>query len=160
MGLSGGSSTAKHAARGVKHYQRNHENIPEGWQSKTGRVWGHSGDWPISEPRKFHLQDHNDDGDGGWFAYRRMIRSWRVADARASGAAWRIRSARQMFKSHEPELSKLRGFSEWIPELTQLRMLVNLAERGYAVTDMATGESITRGAGVPLRKPLFRVAAC
>lgn len=131
---------SKHAARGVKHYQRSGDNIPEGWQSKTGRVWGFSGEWPIAEPRKFHVQDHTNDGDGGWFALRRMIRSWRLADARAAGDTWRIRSARSMFRDSDPNLSKLRGFSEWIPEGPQLRMLANLAERGFSVVDMGTGE--------------------
>lgn len=135
---------SKHAARGVKHYQRNSENIPEGWQSKTGRVWGHSGDWPITEPRKFYLQDHTNDGDGGWFSLRRMVRGWRLADARAAGDAWRIRSARGMFRNNDPNLSRLRGFSEWIPESEQLQMLANLAERGFSVVDMGTGE-ILRG---------------
>ena len=96
---------AKHAARGVKHYQRTADSIPEGWKSKTGRVWGHVGDWPVAAPRRFHVQDHTNEGDGGWFRLRRMVRSWRLADARAEGDAWRIRSAREMFKSSDPNLS-------------------------------------------------------
>lgn len=131
---------SKHASRGVKHYQRNAENIPAGWKSKTGRVWGHVGDWPLAEPRKFHIQDHTNDGDGGWFRMRRMVRSWRLADARQSGNAWRIRSARAMFRDSDPNLSRLRGFSEWIPEPIQFRMIANLVERGFQVVDMGTGE--------------------
>lgn len=38
---------SKHAARGVRHYQR--QGIPEGWE-KSGRLWGHTGDWPVVEP--------------------------------------------------------------------------------------------------------------
>src|SRR5690606_34001000 len=74
---------AKHASRGVKHYQRSGDNIPEAWQSKTGRVWGKSGDWPTVAPRQFGLEDQT--GDGGYFRLRRMVRAWRIADARASG---------------------------------------------------------------------------
>ena len=130
---------SKHAARGVKHYQRNNLNIPEGWMSKTGRVWGYSGEWPLAEPRVFGLQ--SDDGDGGWFQLRRMVRSWRRADARAAGDKWRMRSAQVMLRSPDKDLSKLRGFSEWMPSDTvQLRMILNLAERGFVVVDRETGE--------------------
>lgn len=130
---------SKHAARGVKHYQRTHENIPAGWQSKTGRVWGHSGVWPLDEPRKFGIGEL--DGDPGWFRLRRMVRGWRRAESRASGDRYRIRSARSMLRYHDPALSRLRGYSEWMPgEEVQLRMLVNLAERGSVVVDRSTGE--------------------
>ena len=38
---------AKHASRGVGHYQRQEEVIPEAWK-KTGRMWGTVGDdWPL-----------------------------------------------------------------------------------------------------------------
>jgi len=138
---------SKHAARGVKHYQRTHDNIPEGWQSKTGRVWGHMGDWPVEKPRKFGLQDQH--GDGGWFRLRRMVRAWRVADARAAREPWRIRSARTMLKSPDLVLSRLRGFAEWMPDdLVQVRMLANVAERGFLVFDRETGEVLFRGEGV------------
>lgn len=141
---------AKHAARGVKHYQRSADNMPEGWQRKTGRVWGHSGDWPVAEPRKFGLEDQH--GDGGWFRLRRMVRAWRSADARASGVAWRIRSARSMLKSADPVLSRLHGFSEWMPgETVQLRMIANLVERGFTVVDRDTGEVLFPGCGVSPR---------
>lgn len=141
---------SKHAARGVKHYQRNNENIPESWLRKTGRVWGYSGPWPLAEPRRFGLQAK--DGDGGWFRLRRMVRAWRRADARAEGDRWRIRSARRMLKSSEPELSRLRGFSEWMPsESVQLRMLANLVERGYAVVDRDTGEVLASIVTMPLQ---------
>ena len=48
---------SKHASRGVTHYQRNPKNIPPEWSKKTGRVWGHTGDWPISEPMQFELDE-------------------------------------------------------------------------------------------------------
>jgi len=39
---------AKHASRGVGHYQRQAESIPEGWRT-TGRMWGTFGlPWPVS----------------------------------------------------------------------------------------------------------------
>lgn len=151
---------SKHAARGVKHYQRNSDNIPEGWKSKTGRVWGYVGNWPTAEPRKFGLQDQH--GDGGWFRLRRMVRSWRIADARAGGDRWRISSAKGMLREPDLVLSRLRGFSEWMPaDTVQLRMLVNVAERGFTVFDRETGELLFLpgcGASGPTDAALGRVA--
>lgn len=122
---------SKHAARGVKHYQRSIENMPPGWQEKTGRMWGKVGDWPTREGMRITLQDQH--GDGGWFAYRRLVRSWRVADARASGDAYRMRSARGMLRCNDAPTSRVRGVSEWITMDTNLALLANLAGRGYVV---------------------------
>lgn len=122
---------SKHAARGVKHYQRSAENMPEGWQRKTGRVWGYSGDWPRQEKLRFHLQDQH--GDGGWFAYRRLVRAWRRADARAAGDAYRIRSARRMLQCNDTGRSRLIGFAEWIPFEVQMALIGNVATRGFCV---------------------------
>lgn len=138
---------AKHAVRGVKHYQRSGDNIPAGWQEKTGRVWGYSGDWPLAKPRKFGLQDQH--GDGGWFHLRRMVRSWRIAEARAEGTPYRIRLARGSFQSPEPEISRIRGYREWMPsEEVQLRMIFDLAARGFVVVDQDSGEVLTGDSGV------------
>lgn len=133
---------AKHAVRGVKHYQRSGDNVPEGWQEKTGRVWGHSGDWPLAAPRKFGLQDQH--GDGGWFQLRRMVRSWRISEARAEGAPMRIRMARGSYRSPEQAISRIRGYREWMPsEEVQLRMILGLAARGFHVVDLDSGELLT-----------------
>lgn len=123
---------AKHAARGVQHYQRSADSIPPGWKSKTGRVWGHSGDWPVQEKVRIDLQDQH--GDGGWFAYRRLIRSWRLADARSAGDAYRIRSARGMLRCSDQSRSRLIGFVEWTPYEVQMALIGNVASRGYSVT--------------------------
>lgn len=123
---------SKHAARGVRHYQRSTENVPQGWKSKTGRVWGKVGDWPVQEGMRINLQDQH--GDGGWFAYRRLARSWRVADARASGEAYRIRSARTMLKCNDVPTSRVRGVMEWMSMEVQLALIASLAGRGYSVT--------------------------
>lgn len=122
---------SKHAARGVQHYQRNPENIPPAWRRKTGRMWGKVGDWPTRDGMRIDLQDQH--GDGGFFAFRRLVRSWRIADARASGSAYRLRSARGMLKCCDRALSTVRGVSEWIGQDVALAMLANLAVRGYAV---------------------------
>lgn len=123
---------SKHAARGVKHYQRNADNIPQGWQQQTGRVWGKSGDWPVRDVVRINLE--NEQGDGGWFAFRRLIRSWRVADARSSGDRFRLAQARGMLTCHDQPTSRVRGVSEWMPQHVQDGLLANLAVRGYSVT--------------------------
>lgn len=122
---------SKHAARGVKHYQRSADNMPDGWKSRTGRVWGQSGDWPLQEKLRFNIQDQN--GDGGWFAYRRMVRAWRRADARSSGDRFRIVSARRMLKCNDQSRSRVIGYSEWIPFEVQMGMIAALRVRGFSV---------------------------
>src|SRR5690606_35556039 len=129
---------SKHAARGVSHYQRSADNMPEGWKRKTGRVWGYLGDWPRQEALRFNLQDQH--GDGGWFAYRRLVRSWRTADARASGDRRRTLGARGMLKESDQAISRVRGVMEWMPETVQFALLANLAARGFVVFDEGTGE--------------------
>nr|CRY94806.1 hypothetical protein [uncultured prokaryote] len=123
---------SKHAARGVSHYQRSIDNVPEAWQKKTGRVWGKGGDWPVQEKVRINLQDQH--GDGGWFAYRRLMRSWRLANARSSGDAYRIRSARKMLTCNDPVRARLIGFMEWSPYEVQMALLANVAARGYSIT--------------------------
>jgi hypothetical protein len=105
---------SKHAARGVQHYQRNGK--PPGWES-TGRLWGYVGQWPASEPIQVDLtpaQAHR---------FRRLVRSWRVADARAAQDWRRVRYARRMLRCTDPALSAVRGVSEWIPEHVAVRLL-------------------------------------
>lgn len=102
---------AKHAVRGLNHYQRSAENRPAGW-SKTGRMWGKLGDWPTIPPRHFYLDD------AGHFKARRVIRSYarsRARDDVAKGKSkpHRITWARGMLRCGEPGPSSLRGVNDW-----------------------------------------------
>jgi hypothetical protein len=117
---------SKHAVRGLKHYQRSSENMPAGWQT-TGRMWGHLGEWPMTEPIRFQT-----DNPGFW-AFRRVIRSWRRADARASGDRRRIESAKSMLRCNERPLSSIRGISEWFPQHLSDLAFLNLATRGFNI---------------------------
>lgn len=117
---------SKHAVRGLKHYQRNSENMPAGWKT-TGRMWGHVGDWPTQEATAFQLDFP------GYSAFRRIIRGWRRADARASGDRHRIRSARRMLNCNQRELSSVRGLSEWVSRDVTDAAILNLAVRGFPV---------------------------
>jgi hypothetical protein len=117
---------SKHAVRGLKHYQRSAENMPSGWET-TGRMWGHVGEWPTIDSTGFRLDFH------GFAAFRRIVRGWRKADARASGDRFRIASARAMLTCHQRELSSVRGLSEWFPQELTDAAILNLATRGFPV---------------------------
>lgn len=121
---------SKHAARGVGHYQR--QGKPPGWD-RTGRLWGHTGEWPSEVPAEVTLTREE------FYRFRRLVRSWRIADARRElldappgllgaqkrqQAARRIRSARRMLQSHDRDLSRVRGVSEWIPQDLGLALLM------------------------------------
>lgn len=108
---------AKHAARGVNHYQRCKENIPPAWLGKTGRVWGKGGDWPTQSSMVMATS-----GPVFW-RFRRLVRSWRISSARASGNARRIAYARQCLKCTNPKLSAVRGTTDWIPLPDSLSLL-------------------------------------
>ena len=107
---------AKHAARGVSHYQRSPENVPKGWK-KTGRVWGYLGDWDRRDSMQLTIEDST------FYRLRRYVRAWRIADSRASGDSFRIRSARAMLSCPDRALSAIRGISEWIDQDTMLLLL-------------------------------------
>jgi hypothetical protein len=118
---------SKHAVRGVKHYQRSAEGIPDGWK-KTGRMWGHLGDWVTVEPVRYLL-----DNPGFW-AFRRMVQRWRIADARSSGEMSRIRSARRMLQSNDRAVGSCRGVSEWVSMDMTAAFVACLAGRGFPVS--------------------------
>lgn len=117
------------AARGVNHYQR--AGKPPGWD-KTGRLWGHTGTWPIGEP----VAGSNSREE--FWRFRRLVRSWRVADARAElllavdekgrrAARRRVASGRRMLRCNDRVLSQVRGVSEWIPEGLGMALLLMAA---------------------------------
>lgn len=121
----------KHAARGIRHYQRSPEGIPPGWRQKTGRVWGKCGQFPVRAGIKVTLQDQY--GDGGWYAFRRLVRAWRYAMYRQMGDVRGMKAAKRMLRCHKPGLSRVRGVSDWIPEDSLLSLLDNVMYRGYSV---------------------------
>lgn len=130
---------SKHAARGARHYQR--QGKPAGWE-KTGRLWGHTGEWPVDEPLKFDVPQ------AAFFRYRRLVRSWRIADARKESdpltRSRRLRSARSMLRCNERKLSECRGISEWIAQDQLIEFLGLLASEGYAVRQIADEEPAVR----------------
>lgn len=123
---------SKHAARGVKHYQRNGK--PAGWE-KTGRLWGHGGTWSEVDPLKFDISR------AAYFRFRRLVRSHFLADARAEEdsavRARRIGYLRRMLKCNDRQLSEVRGVSEWIDQSTLMDFLGLLDSEGYQVRQLA-----------------------
>jgi hypothetical protein len=115
---------SKHAARGVRHYQR--FGHPSGWE-RTGRLWGHRGPWPVAEPMKFDMGPH------AYWRYRRLIRSWRVAQARQEGNPRRIAAARRMLACTDLRLSPVRGVSEWTAEPVALTLIGMLHDEGHLI---------------------------
>lgn len=115
---------SKHAARGVNHYQRSPENIPKPWKQKTGRMWGKIGDWPIKEFSEVYLSD------SAFYAFRRIVKGWRLADARSSKNSKRILSARKYLQVPE-NLGRVLGASEWLPENNLFQVLFFLKSQGY-----------------------------
>lgn len=144
---------SKHASRGVSHYQRSPENVPEGWKSKTGRVWGKTGEWPTQEPVALQMEPNT------YHAFRRIARRWRIAHARTqcvtdtlhlarrrdpslhnlpddqvaklTGAYKSITRARGMLRCHSKNLSDCRGVSDWLSDEQQFQILDHLRAQGY-----------------------------
>lgn len=153
---------SKHAARGMRHYQRSSENVPKAWQERTGRMWGHIGHWPVRERMRFDLQDQH--GDRGFFAYRRLVRSWRIATCRPPATASdrrRLVQARGMLRCRDAAASRVRGVSEWAGLDLNLSFFANLAARGFSIVQRcdlpkgpqarATGRSVTEPPAPPGR---------
>lgn len=122
---------SKHAARGAAHYQR--QGKPAGWET-TGRLWGHVGPWPVQDVQTFHVPQE------AFYRYRRLVRRWRIADARLEAdevtRRRRIRSARRMLSCGDRKLSEVRGISEWIPQDQLVRYLALLADDGSVVNQV------------------------
>ena len=109
---------SKHAARGVKHYQR--MGKPESWK-KSGRLWGKVGDWPVQEPIRAELTRAQG------FRFRRLAKAYVVAQAREKKQWESVSYLRRMFKNSDRVISQVRGISEWIPDHVFLA-LVDLVE--------------------------------
>jgi hypothetical protein len=111
---------AKHATRGIHHYQR--QGHPEGW-SKTGRLWGTVGAWPTVEPIEI-------DGlsNAEFYRIRRMMRAWAMADAKSAGDRRRMMYLARSRRTSDKQKSRYLGAADWVPETVMLR-LVDYLER-------------------------------
>ncbi len=106
---------SKHASRGANHYQRT--GHPEGW-NKTGRMWGHTGEWPTVEPMILpDLAPHE------FYRIRRINRRWAEAEAKKSKDWARLAYLRRSAARHDKKTSRVIASSEWIPESETLRLI-------------------------------------
>jgi hypothetical protein len=105
---------AKHSARGVRHYQR--ATVPEAWQKGTGRLWGTSGDWPTREELVPVSME-------AYWRFRRGLRSWLIAGARAGSDYRRLSWLRRMLADPEASRSAVRAVGEFVPEAVSWQLL-------------------------------------
>lgn len=112
---------AKHAARGVAHYQRQVTNMPDDWQYRSGRVWGHDRGLPLREQQDVECDYQT------FHRFRRLVRRWRLAEARSIKDYDRRRAAivqaRGCLKCPRPDVSPYRGVSAWVPAEVASRLL-------------------------------------
>jgi hypothetical protein len=106
---------AKHSARGVRHYQR--ANVPEAWQTGTGRLWGHVGEWPMRE--QLVEVDHRT-----FVRFRRLLRGWLLGNARAAGDERRALYLRRMLTDPDRARSSVRAVGEFCPEAVARQLLI------------------------------------
>lgn len=121
---------AKHGARGVNHYQRSNDNVPKQWTESTGRLWGKVGDWPIREPMKFRL------GRDGFWAYRRLVKRYCLANARAEKNGYQVSFLRRMLSCNNRALSEVRGIADWMPLDVSVQLVVWLGSQDYKVNQV------------------------
>lgn len=77
---------AKHLSRGVSHYQRNPETLPDEWKQGGCKVWGFGGDWPRSEPVELPANNATRYAMRRWWCKYQLSKLPRKGRKRASGA--------------------------------------------------------------------------
>jgi len=97
---------SKHGARGVSHYQRS--TPVRGWET-TGRLWGHTSNWPTPDPERWDLEDRE------FYRFRRILVGLVRSRLRASGASSTMRQ-RVGSQLRNPDESKSRraGITYWL----------------------------------------------
>lgn len=104
---------AKHASRGVEHYQR--QGMPDGWE-KSGRLWGKGGEWPVEESEDWDIDDAT------FAQYRRMVRRYQRSRLVAVGA---FRASRMVGRRHgDRESGRMMGVSGWLSGESSYRLLM------------------------------------
>lgn len=131
--------TSKHGARGVKHYQREREALPESWRDRPGRMWGYGGDWPSPAERQ---PERRELGKRAFWRYRRLVRAWCLGNARRTKntrlRARYIRQARRMLQCSKRTLGEVKPINVWIPEQVT-RSFLRILEVEYEARLIAAG---------------------
>lgn len=109
---------AKHATRSVTNYQRSRESVPPRWRGKTGRMWGHIGVWPVSEPKDVDVPHRP------WWQYRRLALRYQIAKSRRQHDAQRYRYLSGYRARAPKDTSRSQALPRlWIPEADQWALL-------------------------------------
>lgn len=129
---------AKHAARGVAHYQRRLDNMPEEWEYSSGRVWGHDRGLPLRASERIEVDYRT------FHRFRRLVRAWRRVEAAAVKDADRRRKAvtqaRGMLRCGNRAESPFRGVSAWIPASVASSLLDAALRMAREVDDVEESE--------------------
>lgn len=109
---------AKHATRGVTHYQRAVALVPVGWKVSTGRMWGHIGDWPCADSKEV------DPPRAVFHQYRRLMLRYQVGKARRQRDFYRAAYFSQYRQCAPQATSAAQALPRlWIPERDQWALL-------------------------------------
>lgn len=115
---------AKHASRGVAHYQRQIKNMPAEWKSHSGRVWGHDRKLPLKAPEKMATSQQ------AFWIVRRWARNWLKAEAAIMPDSEKRRHAistcRRFLKCGDLDLSATRGLGAWCPDRVAIQLIDGL----------------------------------
>lgn len=98
---------AKHAARGMYHYQRS--GMPDAWKGQsTGRMWGYGGSWQAKKEAKVSLSESD------FVCFSRLLRTYMKKQGRR-------KQKRNLFFTKDKIYPS--GISEWVSHDAVLRML-------------------------------------
>ena len=117
-----GRYVAKHADRGVRHYQRDPSLRPAGW-AESGRMWGHCGDWPTGQPIKLELEPEH------FERVRHALYTEQADDAERRGDCDRARYLRRRLEQGIQDPADI-GLTEWADAVTVLRLVDSTAGEG------------------------------
>lgn len=127
---------AKHASRGVRHYQRQLDNMPYDWKVGPGRMWGHDRKLPVADTMLYRLDLR------AFHVLRRQLRRWCISRARLrkdpDKRRYAIASARRMLRCTDPDMSAFKGIMTWIPREIMLQMIYGITADGRRHADRLT----------------------
>ncbi|MBM6698946.1 hypothetical protein H7U32_01110 [Bifidobacterium pullorum subsp. saeculare] len=116
---------AKHASRGVQHYQRQVESMPPDWQTTSGRMWGHDRGLPMREPTSWVMSAQS------FWVMRRLVQKANTASVTSGRHRFKDEAAkrraitvsRRMRRCGDLVVSPSRGVGAWLPLPTAVAIM-------------------------------------
>jgi hypothetical protein len=125
---------SKHTSRGVAHYQR--QGAPEGW-TRTGRLWGHRGAWPVWTPEVWDLEP------AAFYRYRRLLIAYqRDRLVRVLGAP-KARAKMVGNSIRDKERGRFAGVGYWVPAEVSIKLRDSAIQWGGS--HGADGKEVSNG---------------